>query len=61
MELNYVGPVGHYETFSFYSEKTKDLLEEYEKRLVWSKLVMNRSTLSDVLKIVSIETKVGEK
>lgn len=34
MELNYVGPMGHYETFGFYSEITKDLLEESEKRLV---------------------------
>lgn len=57
MELNYVGPMGHYETFGFYSEITKDLLEESEKRLVWYKLVINRSTLSDALKIVSIEKK----
>lgn len=53
--------MGHYETFGFYAEKNEDLLEESGKRLVWSKLVINRIILSDVLKIVSIETKVKER
>lgn len=61
IELDYVEPSGSSWNFCFYAEKNKDLLEESGKRLVWSKLVINRIHLSDVLKIVSIETKVEER
>lgn len=44
--------------FLAFIEKNKDLLKEFEKRLVWFKLVINRIILGDALRIGFMEIKV---